>query len=820
MLWFRKETDAMIKRLPPALSAFAHSMIAAFGFSLITAVGLSMASSAAPAVVRSAVTGSGATKGAPVRVTTVDFLSCAGVTANGAGPLLMQADAFRNRLILANTISSSVSIIDCRDNRVEVIPLEGRALQHLKAEALTYRRKTGDVYLIGARSFSIVSPEQKRARTIPTDVQFESIAVDEATGNVFVAGRESKELGFYAVKSKRLTLLPWLETREELANVNATPPPPIRKVLAAPELGWIVAVDGYTSTFFVFDGKRGSLLNHRALALTSGGRWHLAGYNEENHSLYLVVETNDRRVIEAAKVNVTTGEGIVVPLPQFTEGVGITYNPARDEVYIPYDNHASVHVVDFARGGTVEEIKIPAYGNDASAIDSKRGLLYVTSWAHGEVDVVDLASRKLLKRITGLGIIPHMFSMTFNPENGLIYFLKGASAVNGTFGAAVTSLDPGSETVKKIYTGWAPIAMVAVPSRNSFFVFNSEDRFAEVHPDGRYEIHSLPFDYPIEAVLNPDGDVYLSYGPHQSYWPVVYIWGAKDGILTVGAKDLGFYDRRIPRQAHRMAFDTTGTLYFTQNIWGKEQQFLGTLGDEVRLFDIGARVALEDTVERETAERIVRSDPSLNRLYHVRVGERDADPSVLEIVDAGTKKVVGKLPVGLTATDLAFDDTSIYVANFDSRSVSAIGATSFEVRQVPADDEPLKLCRCGSAVFVINHRGNSLQEVKEGAAVYRLPWDGLPDNLFAWNGDLIVTSHSQRSLFIVRFDPETKKFTLLHRFDYPYGDTSFDSANVSFYMRGQFADAIFSITHGETDAAGRLWVSDLLSGKLFILSAD
>ena len=757
---------------------------------------------------------------APISVTTVDFLKAANLPVNGAGPLLVKMDAFRNRLIVANTLSSSVSIVDCRDNSVVNIPLEGRALQHLKGEALTFRRKTGDVYLIGARCFSVTSPEARTSKTIPTAVQFESIAVDEETGNAFLAGRESKELGFYSAGSGKLTMLPWLATREDLANLNATPPPPIRKVVSASELKWIIGIDGYTSTFYLFDARNGKLVNSRPLKLTSGGRWHLAGYDEATHQLYLVVETNDRRVIEAAKIDVLTGEGTVVPLPQFTEGVGIIYNPARDEIYIPYDNHPSVHVVDFKEGGKVTEIKIPTFGNDASAVDAKNGILYVTSWAQGEIDVVNLADRKLEKRITGLGIIPHMFTIAYNPNNNLLYYPKGATAVNGAFGAAVTALDPVKEETKKIYTGWAPIDLVEVPSRGSFLVFNSEDQFAEVHESGAFEMHALPFDYPVEAVLDPEGNVYLSYGPHQSYWPTVYIWGAKNGILGINAKDLSFYDRRIPRQAHKMVFDTAGTLYFTQNIWGREEQMLGTLGDEVRLFEIGTRITVPDTIERETTQRILRYDPDKNWLYLARVSEKDGEPSILHVIDPATKKDVRRIPVGLTAADLEFTPRAIYVSNFDSKSVSVIDKTSLAAETIATEEEPLKLCRLNDDVYVINHGANSIQEVKEKGRVYSIPFEGRPDNLFVWRGGIIITSHSRAALQIIRFDPGTGTFALLHRFEYPFGDTRFDTGNVSFYLRGQFGDALFSITSAKTGADGRLWITDYLAGKLFILKAE
>ncbi len=492
---------------------------------------------------------------AGITVRTVDFLAGQRLSVNAAGPVLIKMDETRNRLIAANTLTSSLTIVDCATGAVRNIPAGARALQHLKAEALTFNARTGDVYLIGARCLIVAHPDANKAETIPTAAQFESIAVDETTGNAFLAGRESKEIGLYKPGAKKLTLVKWLEHREDLINLNATPPPPIRRVVTDAAAGEVIAVDGFTSTLFVFDAKSAKLLRSRPIALAPGGRWHFAGYDAGARELFLVIETAERKVIQAARIDAVAANDLVVPLPGFTEGVGVLYNARRREVYIPYDNHPSVHVVDFNKGGEVTEIAIPSYGNDASALDAAGDLLYIGSWAHGEVDVIDLEKRKLVRRIEDLGIIPHMFAMAFNPKNNTVYFPKGGSAVNGAFGAAVTALDPVTRKTSKIHTGWAPIDLIEVPARGSFFVFNSEDEFAEVRSDGSYDIHKLPCDYPVRAAPAPGGDVYLSYGPHQSYWPVVYIWGAKNGVLGIDAQDLSYYDRRIPRQAHRIVLD-------------------------------------------------------------------------------------------------------------------------------------------------------------------------------------------------------------------------------------------------------------------------
>ncbi len=754
---------------------------------------------------------------AEVSVTTVDLLGDAGMSVNAAGPILVRIDEARNRLIVANTLTSSLSIVDCGTHAVHNIPLEGRGLQHLKSEAMTLRRRTGEIYLIGARCLFIVDPEHDAAKTIKTDAQFESVAVDEETGNVFIVGRESASLGFLEAGSGKIKNKKWLEHSEGLINLNQTPPPPIRKVVCDAGRGEIIAIDGFEAALYRFDAKNGTVIASRSLPLTAGGRWHLAGFNGESHRLYIVTETDERKVIEAALIDCPAGDDVVVGLPGFTEGVGIIYNLERDEVYIPYDNHASVHVVSFGDGGALDEIAIPAYGNDASAIDHGNDLLYVASWAFGEIDVISLESRTLLRRITGLGIIPHMFTLAYNPNNNQIYFPKGATAVNGTFGAAVTAFDPGSDKTEKIYLGWAPIDLIELPRRGSVLVFGSENRFAEVFSGGRYEMHTLPYDYPIGAVHSPEGNVYLSYGPHQSYWPTVYIWDAKNGILTIDEESLGFYDRRIPRQAQRMVLDRDGLLYLTQNNWGREEQFLGVLEDEVRVYEPGRRLGLGTEVEREVTQRILRYDVTLHRLYLVRTGERDDEPSLLQVIDPAQRTVLDSIPLGITATDLVIGDEKIYVANFDSRSVSVIDKTDFSVSEIETGEQPLRLCRCDGRMYVINHGERTLQEVTADGKRHRIPEKGRPDNLFAWNGAVIVISHTGDNLLVHRFDPERKSFTLLYRVEYPYGDTRYDSGNVSFYARGQYGDAVFDITRAVVDGADRLWITDFLAGKVYIL---
>lgn len=760
---------------------------------------------------------------AEVSVVTIDLLEKAGYEVNAIGPILVKADPTRNRVIVANTLSSSITIIDGATDEVTNIPVGRRGLQHLKSEAMMIHRASGRVYLIGDHSLILVDPDSGTSQTYETEAQFESVVVDETSGNAFFCGRESSRLGFYNARTRKLSTLHWLEYVEELVNLNQTPPPPLRRVVALPSKSpdgerRIAAIDGFEAMLYLFDAKSGSLLTSQSLPLQHGGRWHLAGVNAKSSHIYLVTETLKRKAIQAAKINVDGEEDVVVELPGFTEPAGITYNIRLDQVYIPYDNHATVHVVDFAAGGELLDMAVPSFGNDASAIDHNGNVLYLGSWAQGEIEIIDLEKQRFVRRIQGLGIIPHMFTMAFNAANGDLYFPVGATAVNGCFGAAVTRFDPNTNSSRKIHIGWAPIDLIEVPEQQSFLVFGNEDRFAKVGYDGQVQFHQLPYTYPLKATHGPDGQVYLTYGTHQSYWPVVYIWAARNGVLSIDPSDLSFYDRRIPRQPLDLATDENGVLYLPQNNWGTENQFLVVMEDGVRELDINKRIEFEEEVTRETTQRILRYDEKTHLLYLVRVGEKNDDLSVLQVIDPESQKIVQRLELGHYVTDLVIDEQNLYTANFGSGSVSVINKNNWSVQEISAGRAPSKLCQVGNRVFVLDHLGNSIYEIGGSGQIWHLSLEGFADNVITWNNLLVVVGYSPNKLTILFVNPETGEFLIVHEHNYPYGDMRLNTYNSSFFMTGQFGDAIYRLTKVRIAENGDLWLADFLSGKVFVLS--
>jgi hypothetical protein len=754
------------------------------------------------------------------KVVKVDFPAFGNLAVNAAGPLLIESDPVQNRIVLANTFTSSVSLISGLDHSVTNIPIAGRIPQYLKDEALRIDRISGQVYLVGNLCLHIINPQERRSVSVKTPDQFDMVAINEKNSDAYLVGRSSYFLGIFSKKTGKFRTVRWVEKRETMTNLNQTPPPPIRKVVFDPGLNRVAALDGYTSTLYIFSPS-GKILKKRKLAVRDGLRWHFAGYQEKEHKLYVVIETGKREVIQAAKIDIAGREDCVVDLPGFTEAVGVIKNPVKDEVYIPYDNHPSIHAVSFGNGGHVREIKIPTYGNDASAIDPERQLLFVSSWAYGEINVVDLVKNVLKKRICNLGIIPHMFSMCFHPNNGRLYIPVGATAVNGSFGAAVTSLDITGYRTEKVILGWSPVDLLPLKGRDRFLVFNSEGAMAEVSPEGTFEVHQLPIDYPCRAISLPDGYIYLAYGPHQSYWPVVYIWGAKNGILGIDPGSLETNDRRIPRLAQQMAVDKSGVLYALQNNWGLENQFLAVLPDPVRSPNQGdMRWEVNHPVVRETTQRILKYDPDRNWLYLVSVGEQDNESGLLQILDINSRKVLLSYPVGLTPVDLVFDEAEIYVSCFDSNTIAVINKSDFSVRKIKTGEKPFQLVLKGHDLYCINHNGRSLQVSGDRNKTYPIPFPGRPDALSEFGEGLVLTVHDCNRLNVVLFNPADETFTRIHEEPYPYGETTVDTGNSAFFVRGQFGDAIFQINQIKQDENGRLWITDFLSGRLFIISKN
>lgn len=752
----------------------------------------------------------------------VDFLKHLGFKYNALAPHVVKADPAHNRIIIACVNSSVLAVYDAEIGQTTTIPIGSRMPRRLHFLGVAIDTTSGWVYLAGDRKLIVVDPDKRQTKITQLPVDFETVAVDPRTSTAFLLGRTTPDLAVVKPGAKKTHFISWGEAIPPVTWAAATPPPPIRNIVVDEKLRRVFIVDGTRPELILIDADNPEILGSRRLPVKDYARWHFVGFDPHNHWLYFALESKKRNSEQALRIDLRNNKDIVVDLPPGSrEPVGVNCSLMRRQVYIPYDNNKHVHRVHFEPECKVDSIAVPGFGMDASALDEMNGLLYVTSWNQAELYTIDVDEGKLIQTIPHFPVYPHMNHVAFNSRDGKLYVPTGAAVVNATFGASITVFDPNKNEFSRIVTGWGPVSLVQQPESDAFYVFNSDKQFAVVQPDGEITYYNLPYPYSHDTVISLDRKhVYLAYGPHSSMWPAVYIDGTRNGIYTIGANPLDVTDRIIDRLAQRIILDHLDQIWALQNTWGTEQPFVSVFPNGKEKWE---RVMLPEKVENECIYRLLTHDPESGRIYAGRLGDRSNEPGRIYSIDAKTHQVLDSVTVGLTPTDICVlpDKNKIFVTNFDSDSISIIDGNSLQAEMKPTGHKPFAIAANTklNIVYVVNHSGNSLSIFGNTERTVALPDDAMPNNLIVdeKRNLVFITAHNSTQLKIYRYDPLSEEVITLFKFDYPYGEVTFDQANSAFGERAQWGDSIFKLTSMIIDSKGKLWVADYLAGKLWIL---
>lgn len=759
------------------------------------------------------------------KVTEIDLLKSLEISTNALGPHVVQFDAQNRRVIAACVNASALSIIDAGSHRLTNIPLPVRMPRWLHFQSVVVDPETGNIFLAAEKKLVIVNSGVPESHAVDLSENYNSLAVDVPSGQVLLVGRATGTLLAVDASNRNIKKLNWGKPLPPLPWKAATPPPPIRKILIDPNQREAYIIDGAHRRLIVVDPVKLEILRQREILVEDCPRWHLAGVDWKNHWIYLALEAENRAAKQVVRLNVLEDTDEIIDLPQMSrEPQGICASIQRQEVYLPYDNHPYLHAVHFNASPAVDSIQVPRFGMDAAAVDEQREQLWVTNWAQGTLYRIDLRTQKLDYTIPHFPIFPHTNHLAFDPVSGDLFVPTGATAVNGTFGASLTIFNTFRNEFKHLPIGWGPVSLAAQPGGDAVYVFGSDKQFARIRPDGNVLFCNLPQTYPVQAIPSPDQkNVFVAYGPHSSIWPVPYIASTRHGIFRIGAKPTEITNLMTDRLAQKIAFDRQGKLWALQNTWGRERPFVSIFSLENQPWQ---RLLLPDTVENECVFRLLAADPELDRMYLARLGDRAELPGVLYISNTNPPEILAKIPLGLTPTDLCVQPTTnqIIVTNFDSDSVTLVNRTNFAVERRATGHKPLVAGADPQTgeIFVINHLERTVQIWGAKERSVKLPGNALPNNLWvdAKKNLLLITAHSPDTFELFQICPETGKVKSILKKHYPYGEITFDQANSAFSERGQWADAIFRLTDFLQDARGRLWISDYLSGKVWVLEDE
>jgi DNA-binding beta-propeller fold protein YncE len=761
----------------------------------------------------------------------VDFAKLSGLNGNAQGSHILIADNVNSRVFAACVNSSSVAIIDAKTDKVTVIPVSGRMPRRLRVQGAAVNHITGEFAVAGQNSVVIVDTAKSKSRTVPLPEDFTSVAMDEKNGNVLAVGRLSGDLAVITPGADKALFVPYGTKEQDVQYFAVSPPTPIRTVWVDQEDRKIYIFDGTQPKLFVLDADTLKTLNVRDLPLSPFPRWHWGGPDWEDSRFYLSVEDDQRVSRFAVSVDLKGSDDIVVELPSgATEPTGVSISTKRNELYIPYDNNDFIHAVSFSPQPKVEQIPHTAkYGIDSSAFDEDKGLLYAPSWAEGIMFEINVAERKVNHHTPYFPVYPHMNNFAFLPKLGKIYIPSGATAVNGTFGSLITVFNVNTLEQKTIRTGWSPVSLVGIPGKDLFFVFSSDQSFAIVSPGGSVKFKNLPYPYLHDSLYNPsDGNVYAAYGPHYSVFPAYYIRATRGGFYTLNTDGEMVAERQTDRLAQKALIDDSGTLWATENIWGKEEPRL--IYFDLKNNSRWGKLMLPPAIDNECALRGLKKNPFNGDLWILRNGDRSSDKGMMYRINPSTKALLATYETGITPTDIAFLENFAIACSFTEDKVTVVNAASEnageeKVFEINIGDGPIAIAADPSRkeAFVLNHLDSTLSVLicKDNAIQLKknlkIPGGYKPGNIFFAGGSMYISGHKYDRLVLYRFNPKTEQFKVIMTHNYPYGEISFNQSNAAFANTAQWGDAVYRLNEFALDSKGRLWITDYLSGKLWIV---
>jgi YVTN family beta-propeller protein len=255
------------------------------------------------------------------------------------------------------------------------------------------------------------------------------VAVNEKTGKVFVANRDSRELSIIDG-----------EFNEVVATIPLAAAPTF--VAVNPNTNHVYVNDEYGVTA-VFDGESGTRLTSIPLAYgfdgvvnTVSNRLYLVFNNGSNSDIVVIDGTTDTLL-----ASVPVGEGI--------RSVGV--DDTSDRIYIADEYGGSVIVVDGATNSIVDEIALPEFSSPrAIAVDGESKRAYVEG--AGGITVIDLSTDTVLTTLDRMVspsadvtdmALANMGSIVIDERRGLLFVTSwGGILVIDKESYQVTSIIP------------------------------------------------------------------------------------------------------------------------------------------------------------------------------------------------------------------------------------------------------------------------------------------------------------------------------------------------------------------------------------------
>ncbi len=550
--------------------------------------------------------------------------------------------------------------------------------------------------------------------TVPTGIGPHGIAVDDASGYLYVAN----------LWSDNVTVID-LATDHAVGSIPIGPYP--WDVAVDPANGYVYVTNGSTTniawpgTVTVINGTT----NAKVGTITVGSGPSGIAVDSMNGYVYVADDVSSNLTVINGATNRVVGS---IPVGSFPAVVAA--DNENGYVYVTNDGASNVTVVNATTNTVAGWITTGSLGDTPQdvAVDPANGYVYVTNPDGNNVTVIDGATNTMVGSIAA-GLLP--LGVAVDPVSGYVYVTNGltdnVTVINGGTNRVLGSIQIGSSPYDiAADSGNGQIYAVNAYAETMMIVNDSTDKvLGSVPVDGWRGSVAI-------AVDSANGYLYLTDPLANS---VTVINGSSNQV--VGSVPVGYDPEAI-------AVDSANGYIYVAN-WGAGSPDWGNV-----------------TVINGATNTVVawvpgcwgpaRAVDSANGYVYVACWFSDN----VSVIDGATNRVVGTITVGSGPSGIAVDHANgyVYVANGGSGNVTVIdGATHRVVETIPLGCGPVNVAADDANGYVYV-TGCSKVTVIDGATdrvVGSVPVGIFPDGIAVdqAKGDIVVANECSGTLSFI-----------------------------------------------------------------------
>lgn len=540
----------------------------------------------------------------------------------GAGPSATAINPLTNKIYVANSGDSSVSVIDGATNTVTAVGTGTTPV------SVAVNPVTNQIYVANQNSSSvtIIDGATNATTTVSVGTSPDYLAVNPVTNKIYVADYIGNNVTVIDGASNTTSTVA-TGLRPEAIAVN-------------PVTNKIYVVNYVANTVTVIDGATNNVVS----TVNVGARPTSVAANPVTNVIYVANGSdNTLSVIDGASNTIVT----TLPVGQFPQNLAV--NPVTNKIFVSNTVSGTVTVIDGASETVVMTVPVQLVAGRIS-VNPGTNQIYVANEcgtdsscsSPGSVTVIDGTTYAATSYPAGL-----------SPTDALVNPVTNQVYVPNDGDSTVTVLSGATNLMATVAVGTQPQAIAVNPATNEIYVANATAGTVTAI-NGLTNAPSAPITvgtFPAYIAVDPVTD--MIYVVNQNSSDVTVIDGSSNTTTTVTTGSVPDAIAVNP---------VTDTIYVTNDS-----------SNNVTAID-GASNTVTATISVGTTPQSLAVNPVTNQIYVADQGSGD-----VKVIDGGTNTVTATVMAGTSPQGVAVNPVTnqIYIINSGSSNMTLInGATN------------------------------------------------------------------------------------------------------------------------------------------------